>query len=363
MIQQPRTAEEVRQAVQASDCVMAIGGGTKPALSVAPDPVTRLDMTALSGIVEYDPNEYTFTALAGTPVREVADILAEHDQYLPFDPILVDAGATLGGTIAANASGSGRYRYGGVRDFILGIQFVDGLGRLARSGGKVVKNSAGFDLSKFMVGSLGRYGILTEVSFKVFPRPKAYITLGLQFRGVDEAVAAVLRLATRPFDMDAVDIQPRSDGGARLIMRLGGLEDTLPARVDRLRQFLRKNADMLSDDVITGHEESGFWAGVSAFAWADGGRALAKVVLSPRRIAELESRLALTQRRYASGGHVAWVATDDIGQLHRHLTEMDLPGLLLRGEFASSYLGIHRGQAMLARVKKALDPHNKFPET
>ena len=115
-------------------------------------------------------SEFTFTALAGTPVREIAAALAERGQYLPFDPMLREAGATLGGTVAAGLSGPGRFRYGGLRDFILGVRFVDGEGRLLRLGGKVVKNAAGFDLPKFFVGSLGRFGVLAEMTFKVFPK-------------------------------------------------------------------------------------------------------------------------------------------------------------------------------------------------
>src|SRR5207253_308179 len=133
----------------------------------------------LRGITEYDPSEFTFTAGAGTPVREIVAALAERGQYLPFDPMLADAGATLGGTVAAGLSGPGRFRFGGLRDFILGVQFVDGEGRVLRMGGKVVKNAAGFDLPKFFVGSVGRFGILTELTFKVFPRPVATRTLRL----------------------------------------------------------------------------------------------------------------------------------------------------------------------------------------
>src|SRR6185503_15751320 len=129
------------------------GGGTKDALSSAGGETTRLDLGGCAGIVEYAPSEFTVTALAGTPIAEMVAALGERGQYLPFDPILVEAGATLGGTIAAGVSGSGRARYGGIRDFILGVRFLDGGGTLVRGGGKVVKNAAGFDLPKLMVGS------------------------------------------------------------------------------------------------------------------------------------------------------------------------------------------------------------------
>src|SRR5262249_53592058 len=160
------TLNELAEAVQSSPKLLAVGARTKPGLSEVDWP--RLSTARLKGIVEYNPSEFTFTALAGTPVKEIAAALAERRQYLPFDPMLVDAGATLGGTVGAGLNGPGRFRFGGIRDFILGIRFVDGRGQLLRMGGKVVKNAAGFDLPKFFVGSMGRFGVLGELTFKVF---------------------------------------------------------------------------------------------------------------------------------------------------------------------------------------------------
>ncbi len=171
---QPVTVAEVQEAVRSFERIALRGGGTKPGLAAAVDGVTVLDMRGLSGIVEYEPDEFVFTALAGTPVAEVAALLAEHGQYLPFDPPFVDAGATLGGATAAGLSGPRRYRYGGVRDFVIGVRFVDGRGDVVRGGGKVVKNAAGFDLPKLMAGSLGRLGALVEPyasSSLRWPRP------------------------------------------------------------------------------------------------------------------------------------------------------------------------------------------------
>ncbi|MEP7358215.1 MAG: FAD-binding protein, partial [Anaerolineales bacterium] len=141
---QPRSIQELQAAVAANDHVIVRGAGSKPALTPpAQAGGLTLDAAQLSGVLEYEPGEFTFTALAGTPVRLVRDLLKEHGQYLPFDPPLAEQGATLGGTVAAGLSGPGRYRFGGVRDFILGVRFIDGTGELIRGGGKVVKNAAG----------------------------------------------------------------------------------------------------------------------------------------------------------------------------------------------------------------------------
>ncbi|MXZ19879.1 MAG: FAD-binding protein, partial [Caldilineaceae bacterium SB0665_bin_25] len=115
---------EIQDAVRAAKRVRVRGGGSKPALSLrnCQDDAQTLDLSTLKGVVDYQPDEYTFTARAGTRVADIAALLAEERQYLPFDPPLAERGATLGGTVAAGLSGAGRYRYGGVRDFLIGIR-------------------------------------------------------------------------------------------------------------------------------------------------------------------------------------------------------------------------------------------------
>ena len=146
---------ELQDFVRGHARVHVMGAGSKTALHNTDAEAALAVLTGMRGIIEYQASEYTLTVRAGTPVATVATALAEQGQYLPFDPLLPDS-ATIGGTVAANLSGSRRLRYGGVRDFILGASVVDGCGRAYRVGGKVVKNAAGFDLSKFLVGSLGQ---------------------------------------------------------------------------------------------------------------------------------------------------------------------------------------------------------------
>src|SRR3954452_8884954 len=194
----PESFAELVDAVRSTPHLLAVGAGTKPRLSSVD--AVKLSTARLRGISEYDPSEFTFTAAAGTPIREIAAALAERGQYLPFDPMLVDAGATLGGTVAAGMSGPGRFRFGGLRDFILGVRFVDGNGRLLRMGGKVVKNAAGFDLPKFFVGSLGRFGGLAEITFKVFPRPSSSLTCRIDATTPPQLTALLIEAANSRFE-------------------------------------------------------------------------------------------------------------------------------------------------------------------
>jgi glycolate oxidase FAD binding subunit len=152
----------------------------------------------------YEPDEFTFTARAGTPVREVAAVLEARGQHLPFDPLLGEAGATLGGTVASGLSGPGRFRFG-VRDFILGA--VCGWRRpVAAHGGKVIKNAAW--IPKFMVGSLGRFGVLAEITFKVFPRRKSSLTVCREMENLPDAIRMLVEAAGSRWELRALDLLP-----------------------------------------------------------------------------------------------------------------------------------------------------------
>ncbi|MCA9949792.1 MAG: FAD-binding protein [Anaerolineales bacterium] len=359
---QPTTLAELQEIVQQTkSTLLPYGGGSKPALSAPPEHTQQLNMRSLSGIIEYEPTEYTFTAYAGTPVQEIAVELAQHGQYLPFDPLLTAKGATLGGVVATNTAGAGRYRYGGVRDFILGVRFVDGNGRLVRSGGKVVKNSAGFDLPKFFVGSLGRYGVLAEISFKVFPQPQAYTTLRFNFATLDSALAAIHRLATTPFEMDALDLEPMPNDQFDCIIRLGGLPQALPARVKRLTDFLRAETAVQNTIQLQDENEVTYWQVQNSFDWIPSEANLVKIPITSKHIPVLENTLFEAKRRYTVGANIAWFADVDTARLDRVLNSLDLVGLQLWGT-GQPYLGKRKGLPLAQRVKKALDPHNSFLE-
>lgn len=136
-----------------------------------------LDTTAYSGIVAYDPTELVITARAGTTLREIGKALAAQKQMLAFEPMRFDGLATLGGIVAAGLSGPRRQAVGSVRDFVLGAVLMDGRGDVLNFGGQVMKNVAGYDVSRLLTGSLGTLGLLCEVSIKVLPRPTAQHTL------------------------------------------------------------------------------------------------------------------------------------------------------------------------------------------
>ncbi|MGV8992335.1 MAG: glycolate oxidase subunit GlcE [Thiobacillus sp.] len=163
------------------------GGGSKTFYGNA-DEGEILATRTLNGVVDYQPKELVLTAQSGTPLAEIEALLAEHNQMLAFEPPHFGGAATLGGSIAAGLSGPRRPYAGSARDFVLGVRMVDGTGQALRFGGQVIKNVAGYDVSRLMVGALGTLGLITEASLKVLPSPGAETTL--QFE-LDEAAAIV----------------------------------------------------------------------------------------------------------------------------------------------------------------------------
>jgi len=352
---QPRTIDEVVEAVRGHVRLLPVGAGTKPVPAAVPPGFAALSLRDLTGILEYDPAEYTFTALAGTPVRTVADALARHGQYLPFDPPWAEAGATLGGTIATGVSGPGRQRYGGVRDFILGLRFVTGAGELVQGGGKVVKNAAGFDLPKLFVGSLGRLGVVAEVTFKVFPRPRAYATLRIELPGLAAALAAVARLGSSPFDLEGLELDPPGT----LWLRLGGAPETFGGRLDQLERHVGGAGQRLE-----GEAEAEFWRQRVPLAADPGRQLLVKVPVTLEAIPALDALLAAAGagRQYGAGGNVAWIAwPGSADQLDALLVARGLSGLVLAGAAARALVGRVRGEGFRRRIKAALDPDGRFP--
>src|SRR5262249_2177833 len=156
-----------------------------------------LDLSGYRGIIAYEPSELVMTARCGTRLSELQRSLAEHDQFLAFEPPRFGGDPTLGGMIATGLSGPRRIQVGAARDFVLGAALLVSDGELLRFGGRVMKNVAGFDVSRLLCGSLGILGVITDVSLKVLPRPRAEETLCLRMPA-PQAVEAFNRWAGQP---------------------------------------------------------------------------------------------------------------------------------------------------------------------
>jgi glycolate dehydrogenase FAD-binding subunit len=233
----------VHDAYQRSESLYIAAGGSKRHIIGRDCEAAPLDVCAHRGIIDYQPDELVLCARAGTPLGVLQEALAQYNQVLPFDPPLFGDRATLGGTLACNLSGPARPWYGSIRDATLGIKLVNGKGELLQFGGKVMKNVAGYDVSRLQAGALGTLGVITEVNLKVLPKPESSVTLAYS---MDAATA----LAT----MNRRAVEPKPLSGACWF------NDTLYLRLSGAASAVRKTASSWGGSHCDETETP--WAGV-----------------------------------------------------------------------------------------------------
>jgi glycolate oxidase FAD binding subunit len=228
--------EHIRAAAAARRPLLIRAGGSKDFYGGMPQG-ELLDVSRLTGITDCEPTELVISARAGTLLSDIERVLAGHGQMLAFEPPRFAGRATLGGAVASGLSGPRRAWCGALRDFVLGIEMIDGRGELLRFGGKVIKNVAGFDVSRLLAGSLGTLGVITGVTLKTVPRPRAECTLRFE---VDQpqALESMVRWATRPLPISGTVWH---DG--LLHVRLSGAEAAVHAARERLGGELVNAAD------------------------------------------------------------------------------------------------------------------------
>jgi glycolate oxidase FAD binding subunit len=187
-----------------------------------------LDLSENRGIVSYEPGELVLTAKCGTPLAEIETILDQHGQMLGFEPPRFGSVSTLGGTLACGFSGPRRPYTGSARDFVLGIEILDGNGQHLKFGGQVIKNVAGYDVSRLMVGALGTLGVLLQASLKVLPKPQAELTLHFECNEA-EAIRLMNEWSGKPLPLSATAWL-----SGMLALRLSGAESSVHAAHNKL---------------------------------------------------------------------------------------------------------------------------------
>ncbi|HMA11478.1 MAG TPA: glycolate oxidase subunit GlcE [Steroidobacteraceae bacterium] len=228
--------ERIRAAHESHVPLIIQGGGSKTFYGSA-DEGEVLSTRRLTGVVDYEPKELVLTARAGTPLAEIEALLAERNQMLAFEPPSFGGPATLGGCIAAGLSGPRRPYAGAARDFVLGVRMIDGTGQPLRFGGQVIKNVAGYDVSRLMVGALGTLGLITEVSLKVLPKPAAELSLQFELDEAD-AIRKMNEWAGQPLPLSAT-----SWHAGVLTLRLSGATSAVRAAQAKLGGEPLQDAD------------------------------------------------------------------------------------------------------------------------
>lgn len=189
--------EAIAEARTAGKALYISAGGSKRDLVGRSCNAAVLNVSEHRGIIDYEPAELVFTARAGTPLTEIINTLEQNSQMLAFEPPMFDGRATLGGTLACNLSGPARPWAGSMRDMVLGVKLINGKGELLNFGGRVMKNVAGYDVSRLQAGALGTLGVISEISLKVLPQPEHSLSLAFQM-SAQEAVDSMNRLAAQP---------------------------------------------------------------------------------------------------------------------------------------------------------------------
>jgi glycolate oxidase FAD binding subunit len=329
-ILKPRDAKDVESAVQSAlaegKTLEVLGHGSKRHIGRAAQWDMSLDLSGLSGVTLYEPEELVMSARAGTPLAEIEDLLAAHNQELAFEPMDYGAifgaeerRATIGGTLAANVSGPRRIKAGAARDHFLGLTAVSGRGETFKSGGRVVKNVTGYDLCKVLAGSYGTLAVMTDVTIKVLPRAETEQTLLVL--GLDDAAAtrAMSGAMNSPNDVSAAAHLPAplaatiqaEAGTAVTALRLEGVAPS----VEHRRQALEALLKPLGALIVWGETDSrAFWRRVRNVApFVNDDRALWRISAAPARGHLVAAAIGEGECFYDWAGGLVWAALPPSG--------------------------------------------------
>ncbi|MEX1109221.1 MAG: FAD-binding protein, partial [Dongiaceae bacterium] len=327
-------AEFLRWALAEEAPVELIGNGSKRRLGAPVQAAHTLSMQAMTGITLYEPEELVLRALPGTPIAEIENALAAKNQMLAFEPPdwgpLLGAAAksgTLGGAIGCNLAGPRRVRHGAARDHILGFRAVNGRAESFKSGGRVMKNVTGYDLSKLMAGSMGTLAAMTEITLKVLPRAEKMRTVllyGLEPEAANAALANALQL---PFEVTGAAFLPAEIASASAVdlvrganasvtaIRLEGAPESTSDRCTRLRALMRE-ATSAPDEELHGTRSGAFWAEIADVAplLPDPAATILRLSVPPASGARalLRTQSLCRCKGYLDwGGGAVWLAGDD----------------------------------------------------
>jgi glycolate oxidase FAD binding subunit len=356
----PTSLGELRDAVLDTAGPLGIAGaGTAADWAGRLDPVsTVLDTTGMTGVIVHNPGDMTVAVHAGTPLRALTEELAPHGQHVAFDAARVDAGATVGGLFATADSGPGALTHGSLRDLVIGVTLVLADGTVARSGGHVIKNVAGYDLAKVLHGSFGTLGVLAEVVLRLHPAPKASGTVAVDC-SLAEAAGLAATVLAGPFEPAACEwISADGVGAGTLLIRLDGTPDALPHRTHRLRAALE--APAAADEA-----DADPWERHAELTRGSADRAVLRIGVRPSRLAEVLSALPTTAVTAGLGTGIATVTLDPDAVADAHATVHAAGGTsTLRarpaGSDAPAWGPPPSALGLLTALKAELDPDGRF---
>jgi glycolate oxidase FAD binding subunit len=326
-------------------CVLVRGSGTKLGWGLAPRQVDVLISTArLNAVVAHRHGDLTATIQAGATLQDVNRVLAMHRQWIPLDPPSADR-ATIGGVVATNDSGPRRHRYGSPRDLIIGIEFARADGRLAKGGGIVVKNVAGYDLPRLLTGSFGSLGVIVTATFKLYPLAAASRTLVVELSSSSDLGLLVLKLSASHLTPTALEFATHP---LRLVIRFESIEASVAQQCETAAKLIAENG--YRTRTLSPPEEEQYWQGHTQFA--DDGGALVKVSVLPT---DLAGTLAVIERLAGKRGYIAAGRAGAGVFLLRVTEEVQLQKRVIDG--LRDALPIGRGSAVIVKGSPELKEH------
>ena len=366
----PTTPEELRDAVlDRPGAIRIAGAGTAHDWAGTPEPVdTVLDTTGLAGIVTHNPGDMTVEVGAGTPLRDLQAELAPHHQRVAVDPARVADGATVGGLYATADAGPRALQYGSLRDLVIGATIVLADGTVAHSGGHVIKNVAGYDLTKLLHGAHGTLGVLVRLVLRLHPAPEAAATVAVPCERA--AMAGVARrVADSPVEPVAVEWLPGEHGG-RLLVLIEGSTGGAASRAERLVGTVGEGAAVLGDD-----DAAAAWeAHAAAVRRRADDRAVFRFGVTPSELTEvldaIGSGAGLTDVTASPRTGVATVALpadpDVVAEAHRCVAAAGGTSTLRQrppgpvGTALPAFGPAPTSAALLRAVATSLDPDQRF---
>ena len=373
----PDTVSELQDLVRAAEAdstgLEIVAGGSKSHLGrktrgEAARPHLRVETSSLGGVVCYEPGELILVARPGLRLAEAESLLAQHQQHFAFEPPHWGDAATVGGTVACGLSGPRRFVAGALRDFILGVEFVDGRGERIRAGGRVVKNVTGYDLSRTMAGSFGTLGVLTEICIKLWPRPEAERTLVVDGLNLQAASQSMLELAQLPVEVSGLAYLSGDGSGGRLYARVEGSQLAVQIQIQELKSGLAASGSSAVEEVMA-DESVGFWRRLRELEHcvSNPGEQLWRLCPPPASAPSLVERLkpdGLLRYVLDWGGGLLWATfTSEAKPARIHATAATLGATSWR--FASgpddpnddAFTTLGPGERVVnERLKEALDP-------
>lgn len=334
--------ERVLSAIAGKTPLQIIGGNSK-AFYGRPTQGEPLYVAEHSGVIHYEPSELVITARCGTPLAELEKLLSVNGQMLAFEPPNFGSPATLGGTVAAGLSGSRRAYTGAVRDVVLGVGLINGQGEVLKFGGEVMKNVAGFDVSRVQVGALGTLGVLLDMSLKVLPRPESETTLSFIMNEA-EALSTMTQWGRQNLPLSAMCFADNT-----LNVRLSGAESALKAAQQRL-----------GGDVLSSLIAKAFWLSIreQQHHFFRGDTPLWRLSLAP----------ATPQPQLAGnwlidwGGALRWLKSDDsAATIFATMQNLSAHACRFRSAAGCEFQPPSEAVVKLHRnLKQAFDPHGIF---